>query len=359
MALETGIKEITLPSGMVVTAPKLDVLLVRLTDSDGYVGYSFLWASELRQIALFEAVVRYFAGQVVGRRLAEEPPTADLLRRASNFFGFEGLASFGVAAYEMAFTDLTCRRLGVSLGARLGRQRTRVPAYQTTGLLSMSIDELVAEVTATAATGVAGVKIMVGCPDLGQDVERIDAVRSALPGHVSLMADALQHWNYPQALRAAERLAPFDLVWLEEPILYDDLEGYRKLAQRSPVPIAAGEGQYGLASYQRLVDSGIPYLIGDLSRVGGISAWMRIADIAAAGSAVMLPHIYPQVSAQLVSALPAKEVWLENVPWFDDLAGGPFEFSEGCALVPDTPGSGFDPVADAIENHARGPWNTL
>jgi L-alanine-DL-glutamate epimerase-like enolase superfamily enzyme len=78
-----------------------------------------------------------------------------------------------------------------------------------------------------------------------------------------------------------------------------------------------------------------------------------------AASAVMLPHIYPHVSAQLLSAVEQAEVWWEYVPWFDQLVAEPFEIVDGELIVGDCPGSGFDPDPDAVERLARTPWLPL
>lgn len=358
LGLPTGVKEFVLPSGH-RSPTELGVLLVRLVDDDGTVGYSFLWTQEARQLPLFEAVLRYFAGQVIGHRLDESPSLVSSLRRSTNFIGYEGLSAYGVSGYEMALQDLACRRLDVSLGALLGRVRQRVPAYQTGLFLWSSPEELVAEAKEMYQSGLRAMKMQVGAAHIEEDVERLRAVVSSLPDGVAIMADAVQRWSYPDALRAAESFAEFELVWLEDPLDYDDLASYRRLVERSPIPIATGESQYSPGSYRRLVEAGVPYLIGDLERVGGVSGWMRLADLARQSGSVILPHIYPHVSTQLVAAVDAKEVWWEYVPWFDELVGYDFELLDGQVIVPDRPGSGFDPSLDAVEDLARGPWTSL
>ena len=56
-----------------------------------------------------------------------------------------------------------------------------------------------------------------------------------------LMIDAWMQWDVATTLAIAERLAPLDIGWIEEPLSPDDLEGYAELAERSPVRIAGGE----------------------------------------------------------------------------------------------------------------------
>lgn len=359
VAVETGIPNVVLPSGEHVVAPKIHVLLIRLTGSDGCEGHAFLWAPEARQIEAFRAVMRYLARHVVGQDCSSVPATTGQLRRASNFVGYDGLAAFGVAAFEMALRDQGCRRAGESLGRRIGRRRDSVRAYRTGCLLWTPIDDLATEASEIAATGVGALKMQLGSAELAEDVERVDAVRSALPDGVALMADATQRWSFTEAWRAAERLANHGLLWLEDPLGYDDWDGYRRLAQRSPIPLATGENLFSVDGYRRLVDLGIPYVVADLERVGGIDAWLRIAEVAEQGSSVMLPHIYPHVSTQLVSTISARETWVEIVPWFDPLAKDPLQVAGGMVEVPDRPGCGFTPALDAVDDLAVGPWIEL
>lgn len=356
--LPTGISEFTLPSGQ-RAATDLGVVLVRLTDGDGVHGTSFLWASEKRQGPLFEAVLRYFAEQLIQAGPTSAAVTVTGLRRATNFIGYDGLAAFAVAAYDMALHDLICRRLGVGLGTLLGRHRDRIPAYRTALFLHSSVEELITEAKEIEAAGLRAVKMQVGKADVAEDLERIEAVRASFAGDVTVMVDAMQKWTFPEACRAAQKLAAAEVLWLEDALDYADLAGYRRLVASSPIPIATGESLYGAASFRDLVDAGVAYVMADLQRVGGIRDWMRIAGIVSDGSSQMLPHLYPHVSAQLLAALPTGQPWLEYVDWFDQLVTSPFQLEDGQVVIPDIVGSGFNPSDDATEDRARGPWLVL
>jgi L-alanine-DL-glutamate epimerase-like enolase superfamily enzyme len=354
----TGMKEAVLPTGQKVNND-LDVLLLRLTDDDGTVAHSMLWLTVADQVPLMEAALRYHAPRVEGHRLDQVPNIPLTLAQSLSFVGHQGVAAFGASAFEMAIEDLICRRRNISLGKALGQVSQKVRAYQT-GLMPFTpIDELVAEAQEIYDGGVRAIKMLVGKPRIEQDVERIAAVRAALPDDASLMVDALQKWNYTQARQAVEAFADFDLVWVEDPLDHTDIKGYRDLVRISPVPISTGESLFAVDSFQQLFDARLPYVVGELERVGGIRAWMRLANLAAAHSTTLLPHIFPHLSAHLVSALPQKEVWWEYVPWFDSLLDYTFDINDGFLTVADRPGTGFDLSFDAVENFARSPWQRL
>lgn len=358
LALPTGIEPVRLGNGQ-LSATDLPVVLIRLVDDDGAHGFSLLWAQQAPQLALFEAALDYLAPLVAGHRLDETPGIVPSLRASTPFIGPEGVLAFAVSAYEMAIEDLWCRRAEVSLGHRLGRTRDRLPAYQTGLMLASTTEALVIEARKIYDSGIKAIKMIVGKPSLSEDLDRIDAVKSSLPGDVRLMVDAFQKWNVTEAQQAAERFAAFDLLWIEDPLAHADLAGYRRLAAASPVPIATGEGLFRHADFVELADAGVPYLVGELERIGGISGWVRLADTAESSGVTLLPHINPHVSAQLVAALAQKSVWWEYIPWFDALAGSEFRLEDGALVVEDRPGCGFSPDADAVERLAAGPWRAL
>ena len=358
LALPTGLKPFVLPNGH-RTPTDLSVLLIRLTDGDDVSGRGLLWTQNPRQVPLFEAALRYVATAVEGSPADDVAAVTDAMRQATAFVGREGVAAFAVSGLAMALEDLACRRAGVNLSEQLGRRHDRIRVYQTGLMISASLDELVEEADAIYGRGIRAIKMVLGKPNLDEDIERVQAVRSKLPADAALMVDALQRWTLADALRAGEGLADAGLVWIEDPLPQDDIAGYRTLVERCPVPIATGETCFSVAAFEALIAAGVPYIVGELERVGGFGPWMQIAARANEASAVMLPHLYPHVSAQLIAALPQPEVWLEYVPWFDQLVEDAFEINGGETTVSRRPGSGFNPSDEAVERLARGPWLRL
>jgi L-alanine-DL-glutamate epimerase-like enolase superfamily enzyme len=358
LGLPTGLKSFVLPNGQ-HTPTELSVLLVRVTDRDGAVGQSLLWSQRPEQLPVYEAGARYLAPVLAHSGVATIDALLAAMHQAATFFGSEGACAFAASGLEMAVQDLTCRRRDIALSDLLGRRRERVRAYQTGLMLPGTPDELVDEAAAICERGIKAIKMIVGKPDIGEDVERIEAVRASLPSDVDLMVDALQRWTVPQALEAAERFASLGLVWLEDPLPHHEVGGYAELVRAGNVDVATGETCFTLASFEALLDAGVPYVIAELERTGGVTGWMRVAELVGERGAVMLPHIYPHVSAQLLATLPGPQLWWECVSWFDRLVDEPFEIVDGEVRVSRRPGSGFDPSPDAIERYATSPWILL
>jgi L-alanine-DL-glutamate epimerase-like enolase superfamily enzyme len=168
------------------------------------------------------------------------------------------------------------------------------------------LEELREQARRWVAAGCRGVKIKVGRPDVAEDVERVAAVREVIGPHRQLMVDANQRWDLPTAMRAVRALARFDLHWVEEPLVADDLPALSRLHDAGlGVPIAVGENVYTAFQYRQLLASGAADVVQpNAVRVGGITPFLRIAHLARAASVPVAPHLLPDLSGQLALCLP-------------------------------------------------------
>ena len=171
-----------------------------------------------------------------------------------NFLGHKGVSLFGIAAIDWACWDILGQSLGASVSRLLGRRRDRVTAYASGGLwASMTIPELEAQARDFVAQGFTAVKMRIGKPDIGEDIERVAAVRSAIGSRIKLMADANQGLSVNHAIRLGLKLETFDLVWFEEPVQAYDLEGLARVAAEIDTPIASGETEYGRYGFRDML----------------------------------------------------------------------------------------------------------
>jgi L-alanine-DL-glutamate epimerase-like enolase superfamily enzyme len=105
------------------------------------------------------------------------------------------------------------------------------------------------------------------------------------------MVDGNQGWTMAQAINRARAMEPFNLTWLEEPILADDHIGYETLARAVNVPLAAGETHYNRFEFADLIHRrAIGFVQADVHRSGGVTEWMRIAHLAQTYNLPMCPH---------------------------------------------------------------------
>ena len=91
--------------------------------------------------------------------------------------------------------------------------------------------------------GLRAVKIKLGQATLAEDIARIKAVRKLIGPDITFMVDANMSWSVEQAVKAAKLMAPFDILFLEEPnkTIPEDYEGYARIAKEGQIAVAGGE----------------------------------------------------------------------------------------------------------------------
>jgi mandelate racemase len=152
-------------------------------------------------------------------------------------------------------------------------------------------------------------------------------------------------------MRRGHALDGLGLAWIEEPIRHDDYRGCAQLAAALATPIQIGENFSGpFAMEAALHARACDFVMPDLERIGGVTGWQRAAGLAAANGIEMSSHLFPEVSAHLLAATPTCH-WLEYVDWAAPLLEQPLEVREGCALVPDRPGTGMSWDRAAVERY--------
>ncbi len=226
------------------------------------------------------------------------------MRGAVRNVGYEGVAAMAISAVDIALWDLRAKLLGLSPADSLGRCRDAIRAYGSGGFTSLHGDDLAAQLRGWSEAGFAAVKMKVGRePD--RDPARLATARDAIGADVALMVDANGAFDRHEALRQAEHYAEFGVVYLEEPVSSEDLEGLAWLRDRGPagIAIAAGEYLWDLAGMARMAPC-VDVLQADATRCGGITSLLRADGICAAhGGVPFSAHCAPQVSAHLCCAV--------------------------------------------------------
>ena len=154
------------------------------------------------------------------------------------------------------------------------------------------------------------------------------------------------------ALLRCHALDDVGLSWFEEPIQYDDFDGYRQLARELKTPLQIGENFYGPRDMHRAVQGRVCDLVmPDFMRIGGVTGWMRAAAIAAGAGIPVSTHLYPEVAAHVLRVTETAH-WLEWQDWGDLLLQEPYRVANGMLEIPDKPGLGLDWNEDAARQFA-------
>jgi L-alanine-DL-glutamate epimerase-like enolase superfamily enzyme len=133
------------------------------------------------------------------------------------------------------------------------------------------------------------------------------------------MLDANEGYDVPTAIRAAHAFEPFGIRWYEEPVhWYDNVEGLKRVAESTTIPIASGEtNRFTRWDCRDLaLRGGITLMQYDCTRAGGPTEWLRVAALCSALNIRMAPHHDPQIHGHLVASIPNGEI-IETFPEAD------------------------------------------
>jgi len=297
------------PWGADVT--EISVIPVTVRDEDGAIGEGFSWTPSIGARA-----VRAMIDDDLAPFLRGCPASSEVWDGAWEHVheaGGGGVTTIALAGIDLALWDLRARREGLSLTDLLGRRHDRLPVYGSGVNLHYPLDDLVAQVRRWVRSGCRAVKIKVGKPDLAEDLDRVAAVREVLGPDRELFVDANQRWDLAAASRAIPALAAHGIGWIEEPLRADDLAGHAELRRRIDVPVALGENLHTVHRFRDFLDAeAVDIVQPNVVRVGGVTPFLRIAELAREREVRLAPHLLPELSAQLAFAMP-ETCWLEDV----------------------------------------------
>jgi mandelate racemase len=227
-----------------------------------------------------------------------------------------------------------------------------VKAYNSNGLW-LQEPSVVAEqsIELRDEGGFGGLKLRLGRDRLRDDIDALLAVRKAVGNDMHLMVDFNQGLNLGEALERCHAIDDLGLDWIEEPIVYDNLDGYVQLAAELNTPIQIGENFYGPRDLHKALQSkACDYVMPDFMRIGGVTGWLRSAAIAGAAGIPISTHLYPEVAAHVMRVTESAH-WLEWQDWADPVLQRPYEIKNGMLHIPDVPGLGLEWNEDAIAAH--------
>ncbi len=327
------------------------LILIDLYTVQGVVGRSYLAPYLQHAVRSIVPLILDLAAARQGKPLA---PLDDFAagRKALGLVGLEGISLIAVSGLDMAAWDAQAKAAGLPLAVHLGGSLAPVPAYHSGGLWLTPLETLAEEARALVADGgFSALKLRLGRARIADDIEAIRAVREVLGSDGRIMTDFNQGLSPGDALHRCHGLDDQGLYWFEEPIAYDDLAGYARLARELETPVMLGENFYGPRSLHAAIQAGAgDYVMPDLMRIGGVTGWLRAAALAAAAGIEMSSHLYPEVSAHLLRVAESGH-WLEWQDWSHPILAEPFGLADGHLMIPDVPGNGLAWDEEAVRRY--------
>jgi mandelate racemase len=332
----------------IATITDWPLILIDLFTGEGIVGRSYLEPYTIKAIKYLVPALQDFGAMLKGRRVAPVE-LYDLARKSLHFVGYQGLSMIAVSGMDMAAWDALAKASGVPLCVLLGGSVGPVNAYNSNGLWLQAPQVVAAEASALRDEGgFTALKLRLGRDRASDDLAAIHAIRAAVGDDVELMADFNQGLHLGEALQRCHMVDDEGLAWIEEPIVYDNLDGYVQLAAELKTPIQMGENFYGPRDlHTALQRKACDLVMPDFMRIGGVTGWLKASAIAGAAGIPMSTHLYPEVAAHVMRVTETAH-WLEWQDWADPVLQKPYEIHDGLLHIPDVPGVGLEWNEEAI-----------
>ena len=323
----------------------------------------------------------------MGELLAGEDPLNverlfERLRRRYLFDGaLGGHAVTAMVGIEIALWDLAGRALGLPVWRLLGsRYRDRVAVYADCHAGAEDTPQSYAEkAREVVGLGYSAIKFDVDDPhhpkrrdawnwsatnaELEDMVARVAAVREAVGPHVDIAIDMHGRYNQHSAAAFCREVAPFNLLWVEDPVPPENVDALREVKRRSPVPICTGENLYMRHGFRSLLESqAADIIMPDLPKCCGLAEAKIIAAMADLYYVPLAPHnvsgpIGTVASAHLCAAVPnfllLEWHWLERPHWHELTVGETPVIENGAVSLGDAPGLGVELDLEAVRRHLR------
>ncbi|MDE0817676.1 MAG: mandelate racemase/muconate lactonizing enzyme family protein [Pirellulaceae bacterium] len=342
-------------------APQDDLhTLVEVHTDEGLSGVGSVFTGS----ALTQAGVDFLEPIWKGAAANEPERLSELMRQSSFWQGRGGTVEHAISGIDIALWDLFGKICNQPVSRLLGGvYRDRIQPYGS--MLFDEPDVLAQQLQQVVTRGFKAIKL--GWRPFGRrnnafDEKLVATARETVGSEVTLLVDAggsEQFWphGYKWALRTSQMLAAYDIQWFEEPLAPDDIDGYCKLREHSPVAIAGCEVLTRRQSFQSWIERrAVDIIQPDVTKCGGLSEARRIAWMAADHHVQFVSHgwntaVGLAADLQLAAAIPnAKYVeYLTPAKYIEDIVVTPFLIDEqGFLEIPDKPGLGIELDRDAL-----------
>jgi mandelate racemase len=320
--------------GTIGSAP---LVLIDISTDQGLTGRSYIFAYTRLTLKPLVQLIEEVGRDLVGRTIAPSELMAQMDAKF-RLLGWQGLVGMAVSGLDMAFWDALGQSAGQPLVKLLGGTPRPIRAYDSYGVVDPDTDK--AALRRSLERGFRGIKIKVGDGDLANDERMVRAVRDLIGPDIALMVDFNQSLDPSQAKRRIDRLAAYDLHWIEEPVPAENLQGHAEVRATSPIPIQAGENWWFPRGFAEAIAArASDFIMPDLMKVGGITGWLRVAGQAEAASIPVSSHLFAEASSHVLAVTPTAH-WLEYLDLAAAILAEPVQIVDG-ALTARGPGLGL------------------
>jgi mandelate racemase len=332
--------------GHLPTAP---LVLLDIRTSDGTTGRAYLFAYKPSMLKPLVETVEAVAGEIIGMD-AGPRSVGRHLELSFRLLGRQGLVALAMSGIDMALWDVAARAQDLPLARLLGGVERPIQAYDSFGIIDIAADR--GDIERSVQRGFRGIKIKVGGGALEDDIARVKAVREIIGDGFALMVDYNQSLDPAEACRRIARLESFDLLWVEEPVLAEDLAGHAHVRRATGARIQTGENWTFPEQMEKAIRADASdYAMPDVQKIGGVTGWLKAAALAEAAHLPVSSHVFVEASAHLLAVTPTAH-WLEWMDKAGPLLQEPVAVAADGTVTARGPGLGMDWDEAAVRRFA-------
>jgi D-arabinonate dehydratase len=337
--------------------PGREYLVVKVITDEGISGWGYTFGTDIELVSAQKVLAEIVIGQDV---FNTEKIWSDMYRTTLRW-GRKGAVLRAMSAIDIALWDVKAKAAGVPLYKLLGGYKEKVRVYKSSGyyteLTGKDDLEYIEEDCANALErGYTAYKLRVGMDPI-HDIKRVETARKTLGDDVDIFVDANNGWDIATSISFGKKLEKLNVAWFEEPLLPDDYAGHAKLAKDLDIPIAAGELEATRWAFQQMIDSHVADILQpDVTVLGGITEWVKVANIAAVQGITVVPHAFYEIHVHLACALPEVnlieyfEVETDAIN-IDKIIVDPPKAENGWLKCAEKPGLGFDVDEEKVRHY--------
>ena len=299
----------------------------------------------------------YLAPLVVGEDPFDFSYIWEKMYRRTHAWGRRGLGMVAISAVDIALWDILGKLTNKPVFKLLGgRTKEKIPVYASK-LYSQPIKNLQQEAENYKKQGFTMFKMRFGwgpkdgSEGMKKNIQLVEAVREVIGYDTDLMLECYMGWNLDYAKRMIPKLVKYNPRWLEEPVIADDVNGYKELNNMNAIPISGGEHEFNLFGFKQLLDlNALSYIQYDNNRVGGFTIAQKINALAEAYQVPVIPHAgqmhnyhltMSNFNCPIAEYFPVNDVEVGNELFYYIFKGDPSPKDGYINLDDNTPGLGL------------------